>query len=489
MDSVTDSVDFAATTQSPADTDADTIAIGVCEGEGIAHDLPDGSLAALLLSGEARTAAKSVAVTHAGGRRWLIVGLGKREDLDGEAARIAAATAHARARELGTATLCWEVPHHVGDDVVAGLVEGTALHAYRFDRYKPPSDDDRRSLERMILSSHHDISGVTRRAATIVTAQNRARDLVNTPANVLTPAALAQYALELGERHQELSVTVHDEAWIRENGMGAFAAVAQGSREDARLICLRYKTRDAGPRVGLVGKAVTFDLGGLSIKTTEPVWEMKYDMAGGAAVIETVAALAESGVPADVLALVGATENMAGAHATRPGDIVTALDGTTIQTDNMDAEGRLVMADLLTYAIRQGCGRLVDIATLSGDVVAALGPIYAGLYCSDETLAEAVQRAAAASGELVWRLPLHPAYARMTAGRDAVLTNRPVPRIALGSSAAELLHHFARDTPWAHLDIAGLGWNAENDYITDKGPTGFGVRLLVELVSSMAHQA
>jgi leucyl aminopeptidase len=482
-------VDFAATTQSPADTGADTIAVGVCEGEGIAHDLPDGSLAALLQSGEARTAAKSVAVTHAGGRRWLIVGLGKREQLDGEAARVAAATAHARARELGTATLCWEVPDNVGDDVVAGLVEGTALHAYRFDRYKPSLDGDRRTLERLILSSHHDVSGVTRRAATIVTAQNRARDLVNTPANVLTPAALAQYAIELGEREQAISVTVHDEAWIRDNGMAAFAAVAQGSDEDARLISLRYDSGDAGPLLGLVGKAVTFDSGGLSIKTEDPMWEMKYDMAGGAAVIEAVAALAELRVPANLVAFVGATENMVSGRAIRPGDIVTALDGTTIELNNTDAEGRLVMADLLTHAIRQGCDRLVDIATLSGDVVAALGPLYAGLFCNDETFAEAVQRAAAASGELVWRLPLHPAYARMTAGRDAVLTNRPEPRVALGSSAAELLHHFAGDTPWVHLDIAGLGWNAKSDYITDTGPTGFGVRLLVELVSSMALDA
>jgi leucyl aminopeptidase len=479
-------MDFSSTAATPTDTGADTIAIGICADEGIAHDVPDGSLGALLASGEARGAARSVAVTHAAGRRWLIVGLGERDRLDGEAARVAAATAHARALELGAATLCWEVPHGAGDDFVAGLVEGTALHAYRFDRFKPHQDSDRRPLERLILSADRDVSDIVQRAGTVATAQNRARDLVNMPANVMTPTALADYARELGERFPAISVTVHDEAWIRDAGMGAFAAIAQGSVEDARLISLRYKSIDAGPRIGLVGKAVTFDLGGLSIKTAEPVWEMKYDMAGGAAVIETVAALAESGAPADVLALVGATENMVGPHASRPGDIITALDGTTIETDNMDAEGRLVMADLLTYARRQGRDHLVDIATLSGDVVAALGPIYAGLYCNDEPLADAIQRAAGESGELVWRLPLHPAYARMTAGRDAVLTNRPVPRVALGSSAAELLHHFAGDTPWAHLDIAGLGWNAPSDYITDTGPTGFGVRLFVEWISSMS---
>jgi leucyl aminopeptidase len=474
-------MDFAATTQRPTDTGADAIAIGIYNGEDVARDFRDGPLGAMLESGEARGAAGTVAVTHADGRRWLIVGLGEREELHGEAARVAAATAHARARELGTQTLCWQVPIGVGDDVVAGFVEGTALHAYRFDRFKPSSDDLRPPLERLILSADRDVSEITAWAGAVVTAQNRARDLVNLPANLLTPTALADYALELGERYPAVSVTVHDGAWIRDAGMGAFASVARGSAEDARLISLRYEA-GAGPLFGLVGKGVTYDLGGLSIKTDDPLWEMKYDMAGGAAVIETVAALAETGTPASILALIGATENMVGPDATRPGDIITALDGTTIETNNTDAEGRLVMADLLTYARRQGCERLVDIGALSGDVVAALGPIYAGIYCNDEQLTQALERAGQISGEVVWRLPLHPAYAQMTAGRDAVLTNRPVPRVALGSSAAEFLHHFAGATPWAHLDIAGLAWNAPRDYIPDTGPTGFGVRLLAELV-------
>jgi len=475
-----------ATTEAPLATDADTIAVGVCDGERIAHDLPGGVLGALVESGEARTTSKSVAVAHAEGRRWLLVGLGPRDQLDGESARIAAATAHARARELGTRTLCWEVPHHVGDEVVAGLVEGTLLHAYRFDRYRP--GDGRPRLERLILSAHHDTSAAAERAAVIATAQNRARELGDRPPNDLTPTALAEYALELGDRHEALTVTAEDGAWIREAGMGAFAAVAQGSPEDARLICLRYDGTGAaaGPPLALIGKAVTFDSGGLTIKPGPTMYEMKFDMGGGAAVIEAIAALAELRAPVRVLGIVGATENVISGRAVRPGDIITALDGTTIEINNTDAEGRLVLADCITYAKRQGCERMVDIATLTGGVVAALGSTYAGLFSNDDELARSVQRSAESTGELVWRLPLHPSYARMTEGRYAALTNRPEPREALASTAAELLHHFAGDAPWAHLDIAGVGDDVRGDYLTGKGATGFGVRLLVSLALVIA---
>jgi leucyl aminopeptidase len=471
-----------ATTDAPLATDADTVAVGVCDGERIAHDLPGGELGALLESGEARSARKSVAVTHAEGRRWLIVGLGPRDQLDAETARVAAAVACARAAELRTHTLCWELPHHVGDEIAAGLVEGTVLRAYRFDRYKRQPFDADGALEALIVSAHHDVSAAVERAAVIAAAQNRARDLGNTPANDLTPAALADYALALGERERSVSVGVHDGAWIRDTGMGAFAAVAQGSAEDARLIELRYQGA-GGPPLALIGKAVTFDTGGLTIKPGPTMYDMKFDMGGGAAVVEAIAALAQLRAPVNVLGLVGATENVISATAVKPGDIVTALDGTTIEVNNPDAEGRLVLADCITYAKREGAAKLVDVATLTGGVVAALGSVYAGLFSNDDELASAVQRSADRTGELVWRLPLHPSYARMTEGRYAELTNRPEPREALASTAAELLHHFAGDTPWAHLDIAGVGDDVRGGYLTGKGATGFGVRLLVSLAS------
>ena len=316
--------------------------------------------------------------------------------------------------------------------------------------------------------------------------KNRARDLANTPANHLTPSALAQYAGELTARHEALSLTVSDGAAIRERGMGAFAAVAQGSEEDARLIELRYDGAAAGaPRLALLGKAVTFDTGGLALKPARQMMDMKFDMGGGAAVIEAIAALAALRAPVRVIGVIGAVENFPGPRAVRPGDIVTALDGTTIQVDNPDAEGRMVLADCITHARREGCDAIVDVATLTGAVEAALGWAYAGLMSNDDDLAGRIVDAGARTGEAVWRLPLHPIYAEMTAGRDAVLTNRPEPRVGLASAAAEFLHHFAGDHPWAHLDMLAVAYRGRAPYL-DKGGTGWGVRLLAELALAFA---
>ncbi len=470
-----------ATTAGPLETDADTVAIGVFEGEEIAHDLPDGALGALLESGEARRESGHVAVTHADGRRVLLVGLGDRAGFDGERARAAAAVAHRRSRELGTRSLCWEVPHHVDDLVVAGLVVGTVLHAYRFDRYKskPKSQPE---LERLILSAHHDVGEAVRRAAVVAAAQNRARDLANTPANELTPSTLAAYAGEL----DGVNVSVMREPQIREAGMGAFAAVAQGSAQDACLISLEYEGPGAaGPRIGLIGKAVTFDSGGISIKPAAKMHEMKFDMAGGAAVIEAVAALAALQAPVRVLGVVGATENLPSDRAVKPGDIVRALDGTTIEINNTDAEGRLVLADCISYARREGCERLVDIATLTGGVVVALGSIYAGVMANDDAWAAEVIASGERTGEMVWRLPLHRQYAKMIKGRYGDIANMSERREASAIIGAEFLHNFAGEVPWAHLDIAGMAYDVRAPEF-DKAATGFGVRLMVDLASGGA---
>ncbi|MBV9919079.1 MAG: leucyl aminopeptidase [Solirubrobacterales bacterium] len=469
-----------ATTASPPSTHADTIAIGVFEGKGVAHELPGGELGALLESGEARRTFKHLAVAHAGGKRFVLVGLGAREAFDGERARIAAAIVHGRARELGTRTLCWELPHHVDDRVVAGLVEGTLLHAYRFARYRPAADE--RRLEALVVSAHHDVSDIVRRAGVLTRAQNRARDLGNTPANDLTPEDLAQYA----SRVAGVKVTVMDGEQIREAGMGAFAAVARGSATPPRLIRLEYGGADApAPQLALVGKAVTFDSGGLALKSASTMHEMKFDMAGGAAVIEALAAIAELELPVRLLGLVGATENLPSGTAMRAGDIVTAQDGTTIEVNNPDAEGRLVLADCLCSAVRDDAAQIVDVATLTGGVVTALGSIYAGLFANDGAWADRVRRAGDQTGELVWPLPLHPEYAAMIKGRYAQLTNRSVRREATAVTAAEFLHHFAGAKPWAHLDIAGMAWDVPRPYFADKGATGFGVRLLVELAAGL----
>jgi leucyl aminopeptidase len=471
-----------ATTAAPLATDADTIVVGVFEGEDVAHDVGDRTLGRLLDAGEAKRAFKRLAVTHAEGRRWIVVGLGNPDSFDAEAARVAAAAAHGRARELGTSGLCWEVPHHVDASAVGGLVEGTVLHAYRFDRYKPADpDDEPPGVSKLVLSAHHDVSDPVRDATTRAEAQNRARDLANTPANELTPAALAAYAEAMAAELQDVSATILDEAAIREAGMGALAAVAAGSAQDAQLIHLEYEGPGAdGRRLGLIGKAVTFDSGGLSIKPATSMPDMKFDMCGGAAVIEAIGALARLRAPVRVLGVIGATENLPSGSAVKPGDIVRALDGTTIEVNNTDAEGRLVLADCISYALRQGCDRLVDIATLTGGIVTALGSTYAGVMANDDALAAELEACGRSTGELLWRLPLHREYADMVKGRYAQLTNLSERREASPITAAEFLHHFVGETPWAHLDIAGTAWNGKRAYL-DRGGTGIGVRLLVAL--------
>ena len=481
-----------ATTALPLESDADTVAAGLFEGGEVPERFPQGLFGGLLRSGEARGELGHVAVLHAGARRVVVVGLGAREGFGPERARAAAAAVHGRAAELSCRVLCWELPLGVGleaERILAGIVEGTLLHAYRFDRYRPADVEDRQ-VGRLIVAAGVDLSDEARRAAIIAVAQNRARALGDTPANELPPRVLAEFAAELAGRHERLRVDVMDGEAIRAAGIGAFAAVAQGSAEDARLIRLEYEGPDAGgPHLGFVGKGVTFDSGGLSLKRPDTMHEMKFDMCGGAAVLEAIDALASLEVPVRVTGVVGATENLPGGRAIKPGDIVRALDGTTIEINNTDAEGRLVLADCLCYARQQGCERLVDIATLTGGVVTALGSFYSGLMGNDSAWSSLVEECGERSGDRVWPLPLGEEYARMVEGRYAQLTNRAERREAMTIVGAEFLHPFAGDVPWAHLDIAGTAWDVPRPYYASKGATGAGVRLLVELARAVGGGA
>jgi len=468
------------TTTPPLQCGADAVAVGVFEGSGPLVDAPGEPLAALLARGEAGTERGRVATAHSGDTPLLLLGLGARERFDGERARAAAALAQRRARELRARRLAWAVPADVPGEVVAGLVQGTLLAGYRFVR--GAGRPGPAALDSLVLSCADDRGEVVAGAALVAEAQNRARELGNLPPNELTPPALASYAAALDGR-DGIAVQVRAGDEIRAAGMGGFAAVAQGSAQPAQLIELRYDG-GAGPLLALVGKAVTFDSGGLWLKPAASMIEMKFDMCGGAAVIEAVAALAQMRAPVRVLGIVGATENMIGPASMRPGDIVTALDGTTIEINNTDAEGRLVLGDCLTVARRAGAERIVDVATLTGGVVSALGSVYAGLMSNDDAWADAVLTAAERAGEPVWRLPLHERYADMVKGRYADITNRTERREAMAITAAEFLHRFAGDVPWAHLDIAGVADNVARPYL-DKGASGFGVRLLVELALSL----
>jgi leucyl aminopeptidase len=492
VDIVARVVRVSATENPATDTDCDTIAVGLFQDEEPDHSWP-AVFRELLDSGEARPSFKALAVAHSQGKRWLLVGLGHRKDFTHERARVSGAVAHQRALEISTHTLCWEVPQGLDPTIAAGLVQGTILADYRFELHKSPvnlqSDTAPKHLQQLIVcasysTSAQDLDRTVAEAALVAQAANAARDLQNRPANDLIPTALAQYAQQLGEQIEQLSVDVQGTDGILARGMGAFAAVAQGSEQEPALITLRYEPPGAeGPLLGFVGKAVTFDSGGISLKPGAKMSEMKFDMSGGAAVIEAVAAIARLKLPVRLVAVVGATENLPSGRSVKPGDIVKAANGKTIEVNNTDAEGRLVLADCLWYAVSLGAERLIDLATLTGAVIIALGSTHAGLIANDDELAERLTAAGERTGEILWRLPLHEEYEELIKGHYGDLDNAPEGRKAGTIVGGAFLSNFVGEVPWAHLDIAGSAWDLGRVY-APKSASGYGVRLLVELARS-----
>lgn len=401
----------------------------------------------------------------------LSVGLG--DDFGPERARVVAARVVERVAELGWEEFAWDGPEP------AAFVEGAILAAYRYDAFKSDPADSSPPAPSVLRVRGGD------EAVIGAEAQNAARDLVNAPANELTPTRLAARARDLAAE-LGLACEVLGREQIRYAGMGAFAAVAQGTDEEPQLVTLKYAPEDAvGPVLGLVGKAVTFDSGGISIKPAMKMSTMKADMGGGAAVLEATAAIARLKLPVSVVAVIGATENMPGPGAVKPGDIVRSRQGTTIEIVNTDAEGRLVLCDCMVHAREQGAERLIDVATLTGGMVVALGSVYAGLFANDDGWAETVRQAGERAGELLWRMPLHEQYADSIKGRWSDIVNAVEDRKASPVSAAEFLHRFAGDVPWAHLDIAGVGWDGGRPYAA-KGGSGYATRTLVEVARSLA---
>ena len=467
----------------PRDTDADTRVVPLFEGESL--DEPE--LQALVDSGEAKAGLKKVAVTHVDSKRVIVAGLGKRDELDGEKARVAAAAAAARAGEIGARSLSWAAP---SADVAGALVEGTLLKLYKFDRFKSKKDDSDEGdngIESLEISSPDaDVAEVVSRARIGAEAQNRTRDLQNLPGNVATPGFLADRARAVADAHDSMAFEVFGRDAIEGMSMGALSAVAQGTVVEPQLMVMRYTGGGSGPHLSLVGKAVTFDTGGISIKPAGKMQEMKFDMSGGAAVIEAMDAIATLGLHAQVTAVVPSTENMPSGSAMKPGDIVSAMNGKTIEINNTDAEGRLILADALCYAVDQGAERIVDIATLTGAIVVALGSTYCGLFSNDDDWYAQVEAAGNAVGELGWRMPLHPEYFELTKGQYADLTNSSEARKAPSSYAAEFLRQFVDDRPWVHMDIAGTAWSTAWPYV-GSGATGFGTRTFIELADSVGR--
>ncbi len=296
---------------------------------------------------------------------------------------------------------------------------------------------------------------------------------------------MAGLAKAIADEHSSVTSEVMGRKQIADKGMGGLVAVSQGTAEEPQLIVLRYEAGGDGSTLALVGKGVTFDSGGISIKPSGGMQEMKMDMSGAAAVLEAVSAIAKLELPINILAVIPSTENMPSGTAVKPGDIITQLNGKTVEVNNTDAEGRLILADALAYSVELGADRIVDLATLTGAVIVALGSTYAGLISNDDAFADEVEGAASRTGELAWRLPLHPEYKELTKGTAADLTNASSKRKASTIYAGSFLEEFVDGKPWVHLDIAGTAWDVGREY-TGKGPSGFGTRLLIDLARSLA---
>ena len=422
------------------------------------------------------------------GTTLVAIGLGDAAALTVDSFRRAGAALAGAAGTATTAatTLLAATPDHLDRRAVTqAIAEGIALAAYRFGTYK--SDGSRSNLTDVAVVGAR--QPALDRGARVAEAVALARDLVNEPAGALTPSRLAALATDVAER-EGLEISVLDEKAIEKERLGALRGVSLGSDEPPRLIQLVY-TPTGRPRgtVILVGKGITFDSGGLSLKTADGMMTMKTDMGGGAAVIAAMSALGALGVKAKVVGIVPATENMPGGRAIKPGDVLKARNGKTIEVLNTDAEGRLILADGLSLAVEQKPDAIIDLATLTGAQVVALGRRIAGLLSTNDNLAGQVEAAAERSGEPVWRLPLPDIYRKDIDSEVADIKNIGRPGQAGTLIAGLFLREFTGDVPWVHLDIAGPARSDDDDGYLRKGGTGFGVRTLIELLTSFSKPA
>jgi leucyl aminopeptidase len=485
----------AALVRSPlAEIDTDVLIVPVFEGEGLAPDLRSmdaatgGAVGRALESGEVRGRAGEYFLTPLSGWRAArlgLVGAGNPADLSTERLRRTATAAALGARQRRIRRLAWVQRGHLpAATAVQAAVEGLLLAAFSADRYK---SGERASApaEQLLVAVPADagpgLEAALERGRVLGECSNLARELCNEPSNVLTPAVLAERAAEicggLG-----LEVDVLDERRIEALGMGLLLGVARGSAEPPRVIAIRHNPpgAPARPVLGLVGKGVTFDTGGVSIKPADGMERMKDDMAGGAAVICAMRAIAQLKAPIRVVGVIPATENMVGGSAMKPGDVLTSASGKTVEVINTDAEGRLILGDALWYAQSLGATHLVDVATLTGACVVALGRAAAAIFGQPDAWTDLVRRTALAAGDRCWPMPLYEEYTEQLKSEIADLINS-AGRPAGACTAAAFLKEFASTVPWAHLDIAGIAWAEEPKPWQPKGATGVAVRTLAEL--------
>ena len=443
-----------------------------------------GQIKAVLDAERFKAKAGQVTHVHAGKRRVVVAGLGRRAETTLEVVRRAAAGALRRARDLGARTVAAEV---LGDRLPAreraqALVEGALLGTYTFDRFKREKSERVVEELRVVEADGRrgrEVGEGAQRGEVFARATAYARDLINAPANELSPSDLARAAAQVAKEHR-LAIQVYERADCRRLGMGAFLGVAAGSAEPPKFIHLTYASPGRRTkRVALIGKGITFDSGGLDLKTSEGMLRMKYDMAGAAAVLGIMGALPQLRSPVEVHGLIAATENMPSGTALRPGDVLRAMNGTTIEVGNTDAEGRLTLADALCYAAaRVKPDEVIDLATLTGACVIALGPLCAGLMANDQALAKRLLDAGELAGERLWQLPLIDEYREHLKSEVADLNNVG-PRGGGAINAGLFLKEFAGDLPWAHLDIAGPAWSEKDLPLVPKGASGTAVRTIL----------
>ncbi|MEZ5401280.1 MAG: leucyl aminopeptidase [Bryobacteraceae bacterium] len=445
----------------------------------------DETLARIFASGEFKGKAQEVALIHApaglAAARLILAGCGKTPDLR---RAFGAAARFARQRKFSDLA-AWLPADLAGAEHVEAATEGVLLGDYEPDFRKSEPVSRLVSFSLSVAGDPADAEAAFARAVVLGEAQNFARDLGNEPSNVMNPTELANRA-RLMANQTGLEIEIIDEDRLRQLGMRSLLGVAQGSAEPPLLIIVRYlPPTENTPKdhLGLVGKAVTFDSGGISIKPADGMEKMKYDMCGGAAVLGAMQAIAALKPPVAVTAFVPAVENMVSGQAQRPGDIVKTLSGKTVEVLNTDAEGRLILNDTITYARQLGCTHLVDAATLTGSVVVALGHVYTGGYTNDPVLFDRLQAAARRQGEKIWQMPCEEEYKDALKSAFADMANIGT-RWGGSITAAWFLREFADPTPWVHLDVAGTAWLDEAKAWMAKGPTGAMVRTFAELAAS-----
>ncbi len=485
-----------------------TIAVGVLEDRkllptGVALDKESGgalkrAMASSRFTGRKEEVLAIVAPPHLAVGRVLLMGLGKAQALDPVALQSLGGNIVAQLNGAGESEAAVVLDRPDGmklepAEAAANLGYGARLRAYRFDKYRTKEKPEQKpSLKTLTIMTRD--AGAARRAFAplekIAEGVFLTRDLVSEPSNILYPETLAAAARSLAKFG--VKVEVLDEKQMKKLGMGALLGVGQGSARPPRLVVMQWKggskAKSAQP-VAFIGKGVTFDSGGISIKPADGMWDMKWDMGGAGIVIGLLRALAGRKAKVNAVGVIGLVENMPSGTAQRPGDIVSSMSGQTIEVLNTDAEGRLVLADALWYCQDRFKPKfMIDLATLTGAIIIALGGEHAGLFSNNDELAERLIEAGAAVGEKLWRLPLAEAYDRMMDSEAADIKNISGGREAGSITAAQFLQRFVNDVPWAHIDIAGTTWSKKDAATVPKGATAFGVRLLERLVADHYEQ-